>query len=109
MNRLTGKVALVTGAARGMGATHARLFAAEGAKVVAADILEEAGIALAREIGSAARFLRHDVSKEGDWKRVVAETESVFGPISVLVNNAGIAALASMSELSEALRRTGFA
>ena len=88
--RLAGKVALITGAARGQGAAAARLFAAEGARVVLADVLEEPGRALAREIGAAARFTALDVAKPEDWERVAREIARGEGRLDVLVNNAGI-------------------
>jgi 3alpha(or 20beta)-hydroxysteroid dehydrogenase len=88
--RLEGKVALITGAARGQGEAEARLFAAEGAQVVLADVLEDEGRAVAESIGDAARFVRLDVTDEDAWKAAVAGTEEEFGPVTVLVNNAGI-------------------
>jgi NAD(P)-dependent dehydrogenase (short-subunit alcohol dehydrogenase family) len=88
--RLEGKVALISGAASGMGAATARLFAREGAKVVIADLLEAEGQKLADEIGAAARFERLDVTNEDDWAAVVAATVKHFGKLDVLVNNAGI-------------------
>lgn len=88
--RLAGKVAIVTGAASGMGAATARLFAREGAQVVIADVLEEEGRKLADEIGPAARFERLDVTDEAAWEAVVASTISHFGKLDILVNNAGI-------------------
>src|SRR5688572_20286062 len=90
MNRLSNKVAVVTGGARGMGAATARLFAQEGARVVIADLLEKEGRALAEEIGEAALFIRLDVSDEVQWKKLVDETLARWGRIDVLVNNAGI-------------------
>jgi 3alpha(or 20beta)-hydroxysteroid dehydrogenase len=87
--RLDGKVALITGAARGQGADEARRFIAEGAKVVLTDVLPS-GADVAAELGSAAIFLRHDVSVEADWRKVVEVTLGKFGRIDVLVNNAGI-------------------
>ncbi len=88
--RLAGKVAIVTGAASGMGTATARLFAREGAQVVIADVLEEEGRKLADEIGPAARFERLDVTDEAAWEAVVASTISHFGKLDILVNNAGI-------------------
>jgi len=90
MGRLQGKVAIVTGGARGMGAATSRLFVAEGAKVAISDLLDEAGAALAAELGQAARFYRHDVSSEADWSGLVSAVEADLGPVDVLVNNAGI-------------------
>lgn len=90
MGRLEGKVAIITGAAQGMGTAHARRFVAEGAKTVFTDINQAAGDALAAELGDNALFLKQDVSSEAEWQAVVAETERRFGPVTVLVNNAGI-------------------
>lgn len=90
MARLEGKIAIVTGASQGMGASHARRFIKEGAKVTLTDLNEDAGRALAEELGNNARFTNQDVSVLADWAKVVRETEEAFGPISVLVNNAGI-------------------
>lgn len=90
MGRLVGKVAIVTGAGQGMGAEHVRRFVAEGAQVVFTDINAAAGAALEEELGERALFIRQDVGSEADWASVVARTEDRFGPISVLVNNAGI-------------------
>ena len=73
-----------------MGAATAKLFAAEGAKVVLTDILEEEGTALVDEIGGAARFHRLDVTSETDWDALVAETLSAFGRVDILINNAGV-------------------
>jgi 3alpha(or 20beta)-hydroxysteroid dehydrogenase len=102
MGMLEGKVAIVTGAAQGMGESHARQFVAEGAKVVLTDINEARGQEIAGELGENARFVKHDVSSMVDWRRVVEEAESAFGPISILVNNAGILGpLAGLDELDE--------
>lgn len=90
MERLLNKVAIITGAAAGMGASHARKFVEEGAKVVLTDLNEEAGSALAKELGENAMFIKQDVSSEADWETVVTETENAFGPVNILVNNAGI-------------------
>ncbi len=103
MKRLDGKVALITGAARGMGASHARRFVAEGARVIMTDRTEAAGRALAQELGSNALFVPHDVVSAADWARVVATGEKAFGPVTVLVNNAGILGpVARTVDLSEA-------
>ena len=90
MNRLGGKVTIVTGAAQGMGEAHARLFAAEGARVVLTDINSDDGERIARELGDAAVFAPHDVASPDDWERVVALANDRFGTVSVLVNNAGV-------------------
>lgn len=88
--RLKNKIAIVTGAARGMGAEHCRRFLAEGAKVVLTDINEDDGKRLEAELGTSSLFVRHDVGSEADWVRVVKSAEDRFGPVTVLVNNAGI-------------------
>jgi 3alpha(or 20beta)-hydroxysteroid dehydrogenase len=88
--RLAGKVALVSGGARGMGASHVRALVAEGAKVVFGDILDDEGKAVAAEVGDAARYLHLDVTKPEDWDAAVAIALGEFGGIDVLVNNAGI-------------------
>lgn len=91
--RLDGKVALITGGARGQGAAEARLFAGEGAKVVIADILDAEGEKLAAEIGESggdALFVHLDVTSEDQWQSAVAETVARFGKLDVLVNNAAV-------------------
>src|SRR5215216_5621736 len=90
MGRLDGKVAIVTGGARGQGASEVRLFAAEGAKVVAADVRVDAGEALAAEVGPDVAFVALDVADEVAWEATVAMTLERFGGLDVLVNNAGI-------------------
>ncbi|WP_186628775.1 glucose 1-dehydrogenase [Rhodococcus sp. BP22] len=90
MNRLEGRVALVTGAARGMGLAHCKALIAEGAKVVLGDILDEEGASAAKELGDAAHYVRLDVTSEDSWAEAVAATTEKFGPVTVLVNNAGI-------------------
>ena len=102
MTRLAGKTAVVTGAARGMGASHARRFVAEGAKVALTDVNEAAGLALAHELGPNARFFSHDATSAASWARLVGQVEDVFGYINVLVNNAGILGpVAKISDLTE--------
>ena len=90
MGRLDNKVAIVTGAAQGMGATHAKLFIEEGAKVILTDLNEEKGNALAAELGGNAIFIKHNVANEADWAAVIQKAEEAFGPVNILVNNAGI-------------------
>ena len=88
--RLAGKVAIISGAASGMGAATARMLTREGAKVVIADVLEHEGRQVADGIGAAARFERLDVTGEDDWAAAVAAATKHFGKLDVLVNNAGI-------------------
>lgn len=90
MNRLDGKVAIVTGGSQGQGEAIVRAFVAEGAAVAIADINEAGGQALADELGEKAHFTRHDVSDAASWEALVADTNERFGQVSVLVNNAGI-------------------
>ncbi|WP_067654822.1 glucose 1-dehydrogenase [Nocardia harenae] len=91
MSRLSGKVALISGAARGMGAAHARAVVAEGGRVVLGDILDEPGAALAAELGDAAVYVPLDVRDPAAWDAAVRTAEETFGGLHVLVNNAGIA------------------
>lgn len=100
MARLQDKVIIITGAAQGMGATHARLCIEAGAKVVLTDINAEKGQALAAELGSQALFIQHNVTSEDDWEQVIAATQAHFGTINVLVNNAGITQSKSILETS---------
>ncbi|HQS98011.1 MAG: 3-alpha-hydroxysteroid dehydrogenase [Novosphingobium sp. 16-62-11] len=102
MGKLAGKVAIITGGARGMGAATSRLFVAEGAKVAIADVLEEDGAVLAAELGDAARFYKLDVTNEDDWARVVTAAEADLGPIDALINNAGILMFKSILETTKA-------
>jgi NAD(P)-dependent dehydrogenase (short-subunit alcohol dehydrogenase family) len=91
--RLTGKVALISGGALGMGADEGRLFAQEGAKVVLGDVLEAEGKAVAEEIraaGGEGTFVRLDVTSEADWQTAVTTAERLYGRLDILVNNAGI-------------------
>ncbi|NEB79336.1 SDR family oxidoreductase [Streptomyces sp. SID14478] len=89
MGKLDGRVVIITGAARGQGEQEARLFAAEGAKVVVADVLDDQGEAVAKEIGNAL-YVHLDVSKEEEWGAAVAAAKAAFGKVDGLVNNAGI-------------------
>ncbi|MDA3040775.1 MAG: glucose 1-dehydrogenase [Actinomycetota bacterium] len=88
MGKLDGKVAIITGGARGQGAAEGRLFLSYGAKVVLTDVLDEVGERTAGELG--AEFLHHDVTSEDGWAKVVADVKERYGRIDVLVNNAGI-------------------
>jgi len=98
--RLDGKVALISGGARGQGAAAARAFTREGAKVVIGDILDEDGKQLAEEIGEDALYFRLDVTREDDWAGAVEEGERLFGRIDVLLNNAGILKFAKLADMT---------
>ncbi len=100
MMRLKDKVALVSGGARGLGASIARLFHREGARVVIADVREAEGRALADSLGSRAVYLPLDVTREADWTRTLDATEAAFGPLNILVNNAGVYRTQSLLETS---------
>lgn len=103
MARLSGKVAIITGASQGMGEAHAKAFVAEGAKVILTDINADAGGKLAAALGENAFFIAHDVADADQWTNVVSEGESRFGKINVLVNNAGIiGAIAATADLAQA-------
>ncbi|MGX1778685.1 glucose 1-dehydrogenase [Nocardia brasiliensis] len=91
MGRLTGKVALISGGARGMGAAHARALVAEDARVVLGDVLDEEGTAVAKELGDAATYVHLDVREPDAWQGAVTEAVQRYGALNVLVNNAGIA------------------
>ena len=102
MGRLTGKVAIITGAALGMGAEEAKLFAKEGAKVVATDIKDDVLQEVISEIkanGGDAIGLKHNVTSEEEWKNIIQEAVSRYGKVDVLVNNAGIASPKTMAEM----------
>lgn len=103
MGRLNGKVAIITGAAQGMGEAHAKMFVAEGAKVILTDLNTSGGEALASSLGPDALFITHDVASAAQWESVLAKGEARFGKVNVLVNNAGIiGTIAPTAELSEA-------
>src|SRR4051812_2894857 len=102
MDRLKGKIILISGGARGQGAAEARLCAAEGAKVVITDLLEAEGQQLARELGDAAVFVRHDVTQEADWAAAIAAAQRLGG-LHGLVNNAGIYQPRTLMETDAAL------
>jgi 3alpha(or 20beta)-hydroxysteroid dehydrogenase len=105
MGRFDNRMVIVTGGARGMGASHARGFVAEGANVVIADVLEQEGRTLADELGDRAIFSRLDVTSDRDWAATVAAAEDAFGPVSVLVNNAGIVRFGPIAETEPAVWR----
>lgn len=105
MKRFKNRTVIITGGARGMGASHARGFVAEGANVVIADVLEEEGRMLAAELGDRAIFSRLNVTSEADWGLTVAAAEDAFGPVSVLVNNAGIVRTGVIAETEPATWR----
>jgi 3alpha(or 20beta)-hydroxysteroid dehydrogenase len=90
MGRVDGKVALISGGARNIGAASARMLVAEGAQVVVGDLLDEEGTALADELGDAARYVHLDVTSDDDWRSAVELTVAEFGTLNVLFNNAGI-------------------
>jgi len=100
--RLAGKVAVVTGAAHGIGAATAKLFVTEGAKVVIADRDAQAGTALAQALGAGARFHRCDVAKSADIAAAIDAAEGEFGGLDILINNAAIQNVKSISDTSEA-------
>jgi 3(or 17)beta-hydroxysteroid dehydrogenase len=100
MGRVQGKIAIVTGAASGMGRADAELLAAEGASVVVTDFNEEGGQAVAQAIGGDAVFMRLDVSDEDNWKAVIEATVEQFGGLDILVNNAGMISLGSIVDTS---------
>jgi NAD(P)-dependent dehydrogenase (short-subunit alcohol dehydrogenase family) len=103
--RLHDKIALITGAARGIGAATARLFAREGARLVLTDLLDEQGEALAAELradGAQAVYAHHDVASRDDWRRIAALIEEQYGHLDILVNNAGIAGGPQFEEATDA-------
>lgn len=105
MGRVEGKVAIITGAASGLGEADARILASEGASVIMTDINEESGLAIAEEIG--AEFIRQDVSDEASWPVLIDHVMDRYGHLDVLVNNAGIAIIADiLKTTTEIWRRT---
>lgn len=100
-----GKTVFISGGAGGMGSAHARRFASAGARVVVADLDENLGRPLCEEIGSAATFVSLDVTDQTNWSNAVAHAERQFGPISVLVNNAGIVGAGAIHEMDADLFR----
>ncbi|HTZ36320.1 MAG TPA: SDR family NAD(P)-dependent oxidoreductase, partial [Stellaceae bacterium] len=90
MNRLDGKVALISGAARGIGAETARLMIEAGAKVAIGDVLDERGRDTAKALGDGAFYRHLDVTREADWTALVDDTVARFGGLDILVNNAGL-------------------
>jgi NAD(P)-dependent dehydrogenase (short-subunit alcohol dehydrogenase family) len=102
MGRLDNKVAIITGGARGIGLAIAKRYAAEGARIVIADIDETAGKAAAAVLGSAAKFVRTDVGAAGDARNVIAEAIAISGDLDILVNNAGIIHTADFLDVAEA-------
>mgnify|MGYP003366328690 FL=1 len=100
MDRLKDKVAIITGASQGMGASHAKLFVSEGAKVAITDINEEKGNQVDAELGNVTIFIKQDVSSESDWQNVVHTTVDPFGKLDLLVNNAGISINKSLDDMS---------
>ena len=100
MGRLDGKVALISGAARGQGEAEARAFVAEGAKVVLGDVLDDLGKQVADDLGDAAVYVHLDVTKQHDWEEAVRVATSTFGQLDVLVNNAGILRTGLLEDMS---------
>ena len=100
MKRFADKVVFVSGAARGQGEAEARLFIAEGAKVVIADVLDEDGARLAQELGPNALYLHLDVTQGAQWDTAVSKTLEHFGRLDVLVNNAGILRWGPIADMS---------
>ncbi|MDI6452556.1 glucose 1-dehydrogenase [Peloplasma aerotolerans] len=101
MGKLDHKVAIITGAAQGIGAATAQLFIKEGAFVVLTDVQDDKGKALAKSLGDKAIYMHHDVSIRKDWEHVLKETEKLFGPVSILINNAGIVIQKSLEEYTD--------
>ncbi|MDF2684000.1 MAG: 3-oxoacyl-ACP reductase [Brevibacillus sp.] len=105
MGRLSGKVAIITGAAMGMGAAEAKLFAKEGAKVIATDVQVESLNQVVQEMkekGGEAVAIKHNVTSEEEWKSVIAEAVSLYGKVDVLVNNAGVSSPKTIANMEMA-------
>ncbi len=100
--RLAGKVAIITGAAKGLGEADARLFAKEGARVILTDVDVARGEQVAADIGAAARFVRHDVRHEAEWVALIADVMATEGKLNVLVNNAGVVEAGTIEDTTEA-------
>jgi 3alpha(or 20beta)-hydroxysteroid dehydrogenase len=100
MGRLDGKVALITGGARGMGKSHVRHFAEQGARIVFGDVLDDQGTAVAEKLGAdVCRYTHHDVTSESDWVAAVAMAVETCGKLDVLVNNAGVLTFAPIAAM----------
>jgi 3alpha(or 20beta)-hydroxysteroid dehydrogenase len=100
MGRLDGKVAVITGGARGMGKSHVRHFVSEGARVVFGDVLDDKGAAVAAGLGEeSCRYVHHDVTSEADWARAVDTALDAFGALDILVNNAGVLRFATIADM----------
>lgn len=100
MGVLTGRTAIVTGAASGLGYGIAERFVAEGARVILADIDETGGETAAAKLGQATQFMRHDTSRVEDWQRLIAMAEQSFGGLDILVNNAGVTLMGSVEDVA---------
>ena len=99
MGRFDGTVALVSGGARGMGASHVRALVGEGAKVVFGDILDDEGKLVAEELGDASVYVHLDVTQSDHWEQAVETAERDYGPIDLLINNAGIVSFGPIDQM----------
>jgi 3alpha(or 20beta)-hydroxysteroid dehydrogenase len=106
MGRLDGRVALITGAARGQGQAEAERFVAEGALVMVADVLDDRGRAVAATLGDSASYRHLDVTRAAEWASAIDEVVARFGRLDILVNNAAIYRVATFAETDEAAYRT---
>jgi 3alpha(or 20beta)-hydroxysteroid dehydrogenase len=106
--RLKGKNAIVTGSARGLGASIAADLAREGARVMLCDVLDDLGREVAASIGEAAAFRRMDVTRSDEWAEAIAAAEAAFGSVDVLVNNAAMVEFATFDELTEEVFKSVF-